>query len=331
MDYRGIINEFRHHPWLATVLVTLVIGSNAWTIAGTLYQHDPHPDYANLRIDIFTCDPWEVPRNSEHIQRNTLKYWFHCLSYHYTGTVKTIPLIFNIGVMPMVYLVALRLTNDRLLSLIALVAFINNPLYRDWYTSAVYDNIWSFFVLLSVYLIYSKPVFGFGSFILGILSKGIAIMYLPAWAYTAYRVKKSKTIPVMVGAMIGVILVMSLYMNIAGSPIGFYPERWEDAIYRNISVLWQVIPFLALFVIISRNFRPRNKVPNENIAWVWMLCAILQNPLIYFFTLQDTYSYRYVPFAAFFSIFIGMTLVNLGNWIQERQLAKSGFINDNTH
>lgn len=325
MQILNIINEIRHHPWLTTVLVALIIGSNAWTMVSFVNVHDPHPDYWQIYIQSSYCDPLEYPKHisSEKPIRNPLKWWVHCVSYQYTGSVKTIPMIFNIGVMPLVYLLGYRLTNDRLIGLISLVAFINNPLYRDWYTSATYDQIWSFFVLLSVLLMY-RTRFSILPFGIGILAKGVTYLYFPAWLYTLYQIRRKKLEIIIILSIIGMIAIASHYtINIVGNDIGFFPERWEDAVYRNISVLWQVIPILALFIVLNRNFIPKNKVINQNIAWVWMLVSILQNPLVYFFTLQDTYSYRYVPLAAFLSIFIGMTLVNIGNWYQERQLART--------
>lgn len=325
MDYRGIINEIRHHRYLTTILVTLIIGSNAWTIVGETYNHDKEPDYWGLvQYAKFDCNLFEIPNNSEKIQRNPLKYWLHCASYQITGSIKTFPLIFNIGVMPMVYLVGSRLTNDRLVGLISLVAFINNPLYRDWWDSATYDNTWTFFLLLSVLLLYKRGSGGIFSYIVSGLAKTISLMYLPAWLYTHYTIRKNRVDVLTIIFGISVLFVSILpYTSPFGSVVGFFPERWEDAVYRNISVLWQVIPIIALFVVLSRNFIPKNKVIHEKLVWVWIGCALIQNPIVYLFTLQDTYSYRYAPLAAFLSIFIGMTLVNMGNWWQERQLAKA--------
>jgi hypothetical protein len=146
---------------------------------------------------------------------------------------------------------------------------------------------------------------------------------LPVYLYTMYQQGKNKkhliaTLGVFVAAsIIGMIL---LEINFVGNEIGFFPERWDEAVFRNISLFWQIIPVLALMVVINRNFIPKQKMPNQKLIAYWMLAFFMINPFVYFFTLQDTYSYRYVPLAAFMSVFIGMTLVNAGNWFIERKL-----------
>ena len=320
--------EFRNNRALAVSFVALVIGVHAWGIIPDVddYSKEPPDFYFFLLKHVASCDPYDLPylHDSPISARNQIKWYANCLSWTWFENPKVIPIIFNIGVMPLVYLIASSMTRNRLIGIIALVAFINNPLYTDWEGNGTYDQTWSFFLLLSVWLMYK----GGGSAIpygLSILTKGLALMYMPAIIYTSYKIRKSRIeIGIIIGIGITVTLLALQYSNMVGNEIGFFPERWEDAIFRNISVLWQVIPFVALFVVLKTNFTPKlGRVPNMDIVWVWIGMALIQNPLISFFTLQDTYSYRYVPLAAFMSIFMGMVLVNLGNWIVEQKLKRA--------
>lgn len=325
-DYRELINQVRYHRSLATILVALIIGGQAWMIVSQIDTPDKEVDYYGILIYSYTCDPLEIPkRNTDQLEitRNPIKWWAACASFHwFNHNIKVIPLIFNIMVLPMVYLVAFSLTKDRLIGVVALVAFIYNPLYSDWKTSGTYDNIWSFFLLLSVWIANSR--IALIPYLFSVAGKSISLMYLPAWLWTIHKTHKNKYQTIMAGGVVlSLVLIGSQYLNFVGAGIGFYPERIDQAVFRNISVLWQVIPFIALFVVLNRNFIPKIKIPNEKLVMVWIVCALLQNPVIYLFTLQDTYSYRYVPLAAFMSIFIGITLVNIGNWYQELQLRKA--------
>lgn len=324
LDYRQLIAEFRNNRALTVSFVALIVGSQAWMIVPYVDIPDKEPDYYHFVLHyVYDCDPYSLPFRDESPTRNPLKWWTNCASYKWFDSPKLIPLLFNIGVMPLVYVIGSRMTGNRLVGLIALVAFVYNPLYSDWKTNGTYDQTWSFLLLLSVALMYHTR-FSVLAFAGSMFAKTLSLMYLPAWIYTNYKIRKSKVeAGIILFYLVIAVWSASAYVNLYGSHIEFHPERWEDAVYRNISVLWQVIPFLALFVVLNRNFIPKDKVPNLGVVALWIGVILLQNPIIYLFTTQDTYSYRYVPLAAFMGIFIGMTLVNMGNWIVEQKLRRT--------
>ena len=338
LDYRLILNEFRHNNKAAIPLVALIIGSHALGIIGSVddWEMEP-PDFEMFVIwHVYNCDPFEMPyfHDIPISARNQLKWYASCVSWHVFDNPKVIPLAFNILVMPLSYLVALSLTRDRLIGIITIVALINNPLYTDWEGIATYDQMWTCFLLLAVLLVH-KRAYGPISYGAAILTKGLAIMYAPAILYTAW--KRRDALQVLIFGIISVAVVMFALQssNMVGNSVGFFPERWEDAMYGNISVLWQVIPILALFVALKANFTPKSgRVHGMGIVWAWLAMALLQVPLVAFFTLQDFYSYRYAPVAVFMSVFIGMVLVNMGNWIVEaklRRVKNTAFINPNSY
>lgn len=307
---------------MTVVFVALIIGGQAWGIVSQVNIPDKEADYEGILVYVYSCGDHPIFERDGGYTRNVIKWAAQCESWQVFHNVKVIPLIFNIGIMPLVYLVAVSLTKDKLIGLISLIAFIYNPLYTDWKASGTYDNIWSFFLLLSVWLSSWKlNVIPYG---LSIATKSLSVMYLPAWLATCFHFRKSKKeLIILVGIIVTGVILANTALNFIGAPIGFYPNRWEDAVYRNISVLWQVIPFLALIIVLNRSFIPKMKIVGEKLAFIWIGCALLQNPLIYLFTLQDTYSYRYVPLAAFMSILLGITFVNIGNWYAEIQLRKA--------
>lgn len=325
IDYRLLIAEFRNNRALTISFVALIVGAQAWQIVPYMAVDDVEPDYYYWVLpNVKFCDPFQLPQIDGGISRNPLKWWANCASFQWFGSPKVIPLIFNIGVMPLVYVLGSYMTGNRVIGLVALLAFIWNPLYSDWKTNGTYDQVWSFFLLLSVILMY-RTRFSGASFLASILGKSMAVLYFPAWLYTSYSIRKKSRELVIMGIVVSAGFALSfMFVNVFGTPIEFHPERWEDAVFRNISVLWQVIPFLALFVVLKVNFTPKNgAVQNMRTVWAWIGMALIQNPLVYFFSLQDTYSYRYVPLAAFMSVFIGMVLVNMGNWIVEQKLRRA--------
>ena len=316
----------RNSKRIIITLAAFTVGVNAWMMVPDVIKYDLEPDtYWFVIPYVTTCDLSEFPELKQgEAQRSPLKWWINCLSHTATGNYKLIPALFGIAVMPLVYLLGGVITNDRTIGLISLLSFNLNPLYRDWATQGTYDQVWAFFFVLSLIFLFKKHnSFSIGMMAFSISAKFMAGLLLPVFLYTMYNQTRNKkhllfTIGMIVTAAVIGLLVLGI--NPVGSSVGFFPERWDEAVFRNISLFWQVIPVLALVVVINRNFIPHKKMPNQKTVVYWMLAFFMINPFVYFFTLQDTYSYRYVPLAAFISVFIGMTIVNMGNWFVERNM-----------
>lgn len=314
-------------PVVATCIAALVIGSTAWGMVPDMFTIDPEPDTPFFLLPyVYSCDPLQIPMRDDAFTRNPVKWWLNCASYQWFDNYKLLPAAFGIGIMPLVYLLGSYMTNDRLVGLFSLAAFINNPLYTDWATSGIYDQTWAFFSVLSLVLVFkNKFHLSIISYLVSFAAKSMVVLYLPVYLYTLWKQSHDQYYLIIFSAVFGLMGFVALTFlgidGIVGNSIGFHPERWEDAVFRNIGLFWQVIPF-AVFIIISRTFVPKKIMPNMRLAALWMLAIFLENPLIYFFTLQDTYSYRYVPLAALMSVYVGMTIVQAGNWFVETRLAK---------
>ena len=310
------------------ILAAFTVGINAFGMVPSITIQDKEPDTWYFVLPyVFTCHLDELPSFGDVSQRNPLKWWINCLSFQVTGNYKIIPGLFGIAIMPLVYLLGGYITNDRFIGLVSLLAFTANPLYTDWATQGTYDQVWSFFFILSLVFLFKKhDGISIASLVVSIAAKSMAGLMLPMYVYTMYQKSENKKrviFTMMLVLAVGVIGIVVTGINPIGSLVGFFPQRWDEALFRNISLFWQIIPILALFVVVNRNFIPKQKMPNQKIVAYWMIAFFMINPFVYFFTLQDTYSYRYVPLAAFMSVFIGMTIVNLGNWFMERQMNKS--------
>ena len=315
----------RRNREIIIILAAFTVGINAFGMVPDLTIPDKEPDtWYFVYPYVFDCSVFEFAHFGTEIQRNPLKWWMNCLSFQLTDNYKMIPGLFGIAIMPLVYLLGGTITNDRFIGLVALVSFTVNPLYTDWATQGTYDQVWAFFFVLSLIFLFKKHNgVSITSLAVSISAKSMASLMLPVYLYTMYKQGNNKKHIVFTLCFFAVALILVIFamkINLFGTGIGFFPERWDEAVFRNISLFWQIIPILALMVVINRNFIPKQKMPNQKIVAYWMLAFFMINPFVYFFTLQDTYSYRYVPLAAFMSVFIGMTLVNAGNWFIERKL-----------
>ena len=307
------------------ILACFTIGINAFNMVPDLSIQDEEPDTTFFVLPyVFSCHLDELPDLGAGVQRNPVKWWLNCLSFQLTDNYKLIPGIFGIAIMPLVFLLGYYITNDRFIGLISLISFTINPLYTDWATHGTYDQVWAFFFILSLVFLFKKHNgVSVASFVVSVAAKSMAGLMLPVYAYTMYKQSQNKKRVILTMILIvsaGVIGMSVLEINPVGNSVGFFPQRWDEAVFRNISLFWQVIPALAVLIVLNRNFIPIEKPKNQKIVAIWMGAFFLLNPIVYFFTLQDTYSYRYVPLAAFMSVFVGMTLVSFGNWFIERKL-----------
>ena len=324
--YRQAVIQLRHSKNLAFVIMVLSVGINTWFMVPDMFEHDPQPDYyVSILPYVFSCDIADMPpeRYGEPT-RNPIKWWLNCASFTFFENPKVLPMFFNIGVMPLVYFLGYYLTNDRLIGLIALQAFLINPLYSDWQTNGTYDQTWSFFLLLSVVLMLRFKSSGKAwlVYITSIASKSMSILYAPLLIITEWVATKNKRSVILFSVLTGLMMLYAFTMlgTLVGNSVGFFPENWEQAVFRNISLFWQIIPGLLALFGINAVFHAKTKPENKKLVILWMVGIFLMTPVIHLFTQQLTFSYRYVPFAAFMSVYAGMVLVELGNFVTETRL-----------
>lgn len=327
------------------IIILMVTITQGASIIYQAWQPDPQPDFNMFVIPFVAhCNIFEYPQRdgyiltsnttalhdgSYHPTRDPLKWWFNCLSYKVFNTPKLVPIFFNIGLMPLVYLLSMQLTRDKLISLIAFGAFTANPLYSQWVTSGTYDQVWSFFLVLSIYLMYrfKNNVFGI-SYLTSLAAKALGLMYLPSLVFSylnSQRDGKTKTMFLMV--VIGSVTVLSiLFFGIMpwyiGGSIGLHMENVHRALYDNVGMLLPEIPFLAIFGYLSMTYKPQIPTPNKLLCAIWIVNAFLTTPIIYLFTNQFQFVYRFVPLAVFMSIFIGITIVDISRCYVESRLKK---------
>lgn len=341
---REIIVKIRGSKKAASFFVIMITLSYSGQALLHAWEADPQPDYNIFMVPFLNhCNPLQYPQRDGYAlqpdnltaihngvysdTRDPLKWWVDCASWDWLGHSKILPIIFSIGLMPLVYLLSVELTKDRIIGLLSLSAFVMNPLYTDWISSITYDQEWSFFLILSTYLMFkAKSIGAIPSFMLGIAAKGLGLLYLPVWLYTLWHSNQSRTVRVLsIGIMLGATVSIGFILlpraeHFVGGAIGFYPDHANDALMRNFDMFWPEIPFLMAFAGINATFHAKSRPANKKVVILWMISALITTPLIYLFTTQFVFVYRFVPFAVFMSIFFAMVIVETGNFVLESRL-----------
>jgi len=304
-------------------MVILLTGISFVFAVPHMWADEVYPDYHSVILPyVMSCDPGQIFMQGDYIHRNVLKYQLHCMSWHYLESPNALLIPFNLMVPLLTYFVATAITKDRIIGLISFAAIGLNPLYMDWRYSGTYDMVWTFFILLSVYLLVKKHDFTpMLSMVIAIAAKSVALMYLPIWLITA---RKRKRVLGIVGGILAVGIVIAINdptsaRVLVGNEIGFFPENFEDALGSNLSVLWPVLPALLALFGINSVFRSQDKPPGKKLVLGWLLITIIGTALVHMFTMQQTYGYRLGVFASFMSIYAGMVVVEAGNFIINRK------------
>ena len=289
--------------------MTVILASYAIPLVQELDDIEPYPDYyANVVLSYIKCNP---------TQFTDLIHWFDCFSHKVLGNDRLLPFAISIGIVYLAYLLGHYITNDRIIGLISSASLSINPLLTMYDTTPTYDQAWAFFVILSVVLLYKKSIIAPLVYPLAITSKILAVTYLPVFVYHIISEPiqyKKLTLGITVLLIITGVVVM---VQDFGSYIGFYPERLVDGSIQLLIHIMVLLPILAVFALFMVMFKAKTKIIGTRIVYVWMAWILLTTPLLYVFTDDFQFSYRYVPFAAFMSVFIGMSIVNFGNKVVE--------------
>jgi len=107
--------------------------------------------------------------------------------------IKIIPFIASILLILVTYFITKEITQKRFAGIISMLVLIQSYTFLKYDTVAVYENFWTLFYLLSLYLIIKKWYLSPISYILSIFSKAFIISYLPMSIFFYIQITNGKT------------------------------------------------------------------------------------------------------------------------------------------
>ena len=315
---KSLILAIRNKKWVAWLFLAVILASYAIPLVQELDDKEPYPDYVGIAEGYINCDSTLLIDIGDVIRRNFLREWFNCFSYKVLGNDRVMSFAFSIGLVYLVYLLGHYITNDRIIGLISSATLSINPLLTTYDTSPTYDQGWAFLVILSVVLLYKKSIIAPFVYLLSIMAKIMAIGYLPVFVYHIISEPiKHKKLTLGITAFLVISSVVLIMVSDITTNIGFHPERLIDGSLQLLIHLMVLLPILGVFVLFMIIFKAKTKIIGTRIVYIWMIWILLNTPLLYVFSIDFQFSYRYVSFAAFMSIFIGISIVNFGNKVVE--------------
>lgn len=237
--------------------------------------------------------------------------------------IRVIPFLASIVTLLLTFLITVEISKKRFAGLIAVVIVLQSHIFLQFSTVSTYDNLWTMFYLLSVYMIwkrwwYTSPI----SYIASVFSKPLTAVFLPMTLFFTYRAeipRKKKiyiTISyVAVAAVAGAAVLLlgidfgedvttgGLSFNYVDLWAGF--TTWSFHLREDVFFLMFILPLAVGLFLTSRK-----GIKQADSVLVLLAGISLAMPLLAAFTDFRLHPYRWVPLLVFFAIGIGTLFSN---------------------
>ena len=241
-------------------------------------------------------------------------------SFAIFGNYKVIPFLSSLILIVATYLIANKMTNNRMSGLIASVIVLQSNLFLTFSTSASYPTFWILFYLISLLVILHKTWFLSPiTYIVAIFSKILIIAYFPITLFFILNAKISIKKKIILSASFIILIAAGSSLNLT-----YIGIEWDKILNGFISFSYQMrfdgliivflIPIVTGLYLISKNNQYANTV-SIMISW-----SLISSPLLLALTEVSTQPYRWIPLVVFCAIGAAMILTNQKN--EPKQVSK---------
>jgi len=228
---------------------------------------------------------------------------------------RIVPFLASISLIVLTYFFTVEITKKRFSGLISVSILLQSFLFLTFSSTVSYTNFWTLFYVLSLYLIIKKWQFSVLAYIGAILSKLLAVSFLPMTLFFTYRAKITKSQKIYAAlsnfSIVAIIFIYKEIVNVESISIFFAKFSHFDRFFNGFSALayqFRYDQFILVFLIplvcgLFMISRKGNKYADA-ISFL-ILGSLLSAPLT---ALADVtiQPYRFIPFIVFFSIGVGM-------------------------
>ena len=250
-----------------------------------------------------------------------LRYLFLHASIVLFDNIRILPYIASVSLLLITFLITFELTKKRIAGIISLVVLLQSNLFLLFDTTASYENFWTMFYFLSLYLIFKKPIGSHISFIIGMFTKPLVLTLLPIniFAIALSDLKKSKKIILWItyGVLILLIIIAFfsnsiIHVSSDGSEIGFNFHKLISSMNEFGNSLRFDGLILILFVptLVILFTKKGNITKSIDLIFIGIIFSILSQPLMFSVIDMTLQPYRFIPIIVFCAISVGMIFSN---------------------
>jgi len=228
--------------------------------------------------------------------------------------IKLLPFIASILVVVFTYLITVQFCQKRFAGIIAVIVLLQSYTFLKFDTTAVYENFWVLFFLISLYVIEKKwflsPIF----YILAFYTKAYVAPFFLLTLFTTYRSQVSRRTKIAI--LISYIIIVSAAIAIIFLGDTVYPDVIEvnsNKFILGFQVIIAQLRFDLFFIIallpvtIGLMFLSKNKLKHADSILILIFGTIIASPILVTFTYHyEILPYRFIPLLVFFSIGVGM-------------------------
>jgi len=228
--------------------------------------------------------------------------------------IKLLPFIASILIVVFTYLITAQFCQKRFAGIIAVIVLLQTYTFLKFDTTAVYENFWVLFFLISLYVIEKKwflsPVF----YILAFYTKAYVAPFFLLTLFTTYRSQVSRRTKIAI--LISYIIIVSAAIAIIFLGDTVYPDVIEvnsSKFILGFQVIISQLRFDLFFIMallpvtIGLMFLSKNKLKHADSILILIFGTIIASPILVTFTYHyEILPYRFIPLLVFFSIGVGM-------------------------
>jgi len=235
------------------------------------------------------------------------------LSLDFLNNVRILPFIFSLALLSLTYLFSVKISGKRISGIIALIIVTQSNLFLLFDTTATYENFWTTFFLLSLYLIYTKPFLSPISYCLSILTKPISFLFFPiliAQIFYSNISKKRKKILLLLYSFFPIFFITLLFVFQIYSFERFTSfemrEFWVGLSSLSNSLRFDGLILVLFFpTLILLYIKSRNGFQYANFLMFSITVLLFIPPLLSSLGGYTNQPYRLVPLIVMFSISVG--------------------------
>ena len=244
------------------------------------------------------------------------RYLLLSISLNFLGNIQIIPFIVSISLIVITYYITKELTKKRFAGIISVIILLQSNLFLKYSVSATYDNDWTLFYVLSLYLIYKKWFLSPLSYALSFISKFLAAVFLPMTFFLIYMSSLSKKEKIRITLLYTVTILI---------PVGIELKNYSKPISDPNAILtgfaslenflrfdWLILIFLFP-LIIGLFLASKRGILHADSLMILIAGVLWSAPLLAGFTEITNQPYRFVPLVVFFAIGVSILFSNNEN------------------
>jgi hypothetical protein len=228
--------------------------------------------------------------------------------------IKLLPFIASILVVVFTYLITAQFCQKRFAGIISVVVLLQTYTFLKFDTTAVYENFWVLFFLISLYVIEKKWVLSPVFYILAFYTKAYVAPFFLLTLFTTYRSQVSRRTKIAI--LISYIIIVSIAIAIVFLGDTVYPDVIEvnsNKFILGFQVIIAQLRFDLFFIMallpvtVGLLFLSKNKSRHADSILILIFGTIIASPILITFTYHyEILPYRFIPLLVFFSIGVGM-------------------------